>query len=374
MSVTYRAGRWQIKVPHKLLPRPFYATFDDETQARAYDQQLRALLDRGVVPQDLADATTGPARGADPRLAALIDAYRPQAAPTDLPVLALIEAEHGDVRLSAVSTAWADQWVAALHARGLVPGTIRKRIGALARVIDARLRLTHGRSGGTVPANPLRLMSRGYSQSGAADAPRDKTNNRRVTAAEIDQVRAVLMGIAPKPADRQRPYPADPALLMLFDLIVATGLRLREAYTLQVAHVDLARQVLHVRGSKGHRGAAKLRTVPLLPWVRPELAAWCQGRVGLLLPFWDGSTADLRPCTNRLSARFGVLFDYADVPTATEHDLRHTATCNWFEMRRPGGGWMFSEIEICKIMGWSDTKMALRYASFRAEDLSARLG
>jgi integrase len=93
-----------------------------------------------------------------------------------------------------------------------------------------------------------------------------------------------------------------------------------------------------------------------------------------MFAFWDGSPEDLRRCTMRLSKRFDTLFDYAGVPDCTEHDLRHCATCAWFELRDAAGRWVFSEIEICKILGWSDTKMAIRYASFRSEDLSARLG
>lgn len=65
----------------------------------------------------------------------------------------------------------------------------------------------------------------------------------------------------------------------------------------------------------------------------------------------------------------------AQVHGLAEHDLRHEATCRWFELRRPGGGgWVFSDIEICRIMGWSDPKMALVYASLRGEDLAARIG
>lgn len=57
----------------------------------------------------------------------------------------------------------------------------------------------------------------------------------------------------------------------------------------------------------------------------------------------------------------------------TEHDLRHEATCRWMQMRQPGGGWVFSDVEICRIMGWTSTDMMLTYASLRGEDLAARL-
>ena len=47
------------------------------------------------------------------------------------------------------------------------------------------------------------------------------------------------------------------------------------------------------------------------------------------------------------------------MPDFREHDLRHEATCRWVELRN-ATGWVFSEIEVCRIMGWSDTRMMLR--------------
>lgn len=88
----------------------------------------------------------------------------------------------------------------------------------------------------------------------------------------------------------------------------------------------------------------------------------------------DGSAPALKRTTARLSARFAVLFDYAQVPDFTEHDLRHETTCRWYEMRAPGGGWLYRPEEINRIMGWApNSLMALRYASFRAEDLATRM-
>jgi len=161
---------------------------------------------------------------------------------------------------------------------------------------------------------------------------------------------------------------------LLFELILATGMRLSEAYSLRIDQIDFARWVINVAGSKGHRGQAKPRTVPMVRSLRVPLQNWCRHRVGLVFGFWDGTPADKPCCTSRLSNRFSTLFDYAGVDDCSEHDLRHCATCSWFELRSNDGHWVFSEIEICKIMGWSDTRMALRYASLRGEDLAARLG
>jgi hypothetical protein len=35
-SIQNRAGKWQLRVVHKLLPKPFFDTFLDEAEARAY--------------------------------------------------------------------------------------------------------------------------------------------------------------------------------------------------------------------------------------------------------------------------------------------------------------------------------------------------
>ena len=55
--------------------------------------------------------------------------------------------------------------------------------------------------------------------------------------------------------------------------------------------------------------------------------------------------------------------------------VEHEATCRWYEMRDPRtGGWLLREVEIPAILGWAPgSKMPQRYASFRAEDLAARM-
>lgn len=362
-SIQPRAGRWQLRVKHKLLPKPFFSTFTTEDEARAYGVQLEALLDRGIIPAKLMDSVQ---RTEDPLLAKLIGDYQ-RAAPvahSDQPLLMRLRLDEGAVRLSSVTASWADAWV--LRLAHLAPGTIRKRVECLARVIDWYWRSREV----AIPANALRLMPKGYSTN--ASQKRDVRRDRRLSAAEVTACRQALAGT--KAPGRERALVPDAAFALLFEVILATGMRLSEAYGLRADQVDLVRWVIRVEGSKGHRGAIKPRVVPLVHALRPLLTDWCRQRVGLLWPFWDGSEADKPRATRRLSARFATLFDYAGVPDCTEHDMRHTATCQWFELRRPDGAWVFSEVEVCRIMGWSDTRMALRYASLRGEDLSARLG
>ncbi|MGB4059673.1 MAG: site-specific integrase [Burkholderiaceae bacterium] len=374
-AITQRGSRWQIRVRHALLPKPYFDTFATEEEARAYATQLESLLDRGILPSEMASAEK---RGADPTLARLLEAYQNAApiAPSDAPVVALLAdtlaQDFPGLRLSGITAAWADDWVAKMKTGGaLAPSTIRKRVGSLARAIDWHWRQ---HKDGQPPVNALRLMPRGFSQydAKAPEVRADVQRNRRLSPEEEAAVRQVLAGH--KRPDRERAYPADADLALLFELILHTGLRLREAYSLRVDQVDLGRWVLNVEGTKGERGKAKPRVVPLVRELRAPLAVACADRVGRIFTFWDGTPEDKALCTGRLSARFATLFDYAALVDFTEHDLRHEATCRWVTLRDAAGRWVFSELEICKIMGWSDPKMMLRYASLRAEDLSARLG
>lgn len=376
INVQQRGKRFQLRIKHALLHKPFFFTFDTEAEASTYGAQLESVLSRGIVPSELLAA---PARKADdPLVIEVIRAYSRAAhvAPSDNEVLDVLVRETPGLRVSGVTFAWCDAYVQRLkRINNLAPGTIRKRVGSLARVIDWHIRQMTVPGAQPMP-NALRLLPRGYSAytpddvAAGAKPKRDEVRNRRLAPDECQRILQALAGH--KRTDRERALQHDLAFTLLFDLIVDTGLRLFEAYRLRVASIDFAQGVINVDGSKGHHGVIKQRVVPLKPALREKLRAWCDGRVGLVFPFWDGSPKDKYLASGRLTARFAVLFDYAEVPDFREHDLRHEATCRWVELRN-ATGWVFSEIEICRIMGWSDTRMMLRYASLRGSDLASRL-
>jgi integrase len=382
-SIQQRGNRHQLRVTHKLLPKPFFYSFDTDLEARNYRDQLSALLARGIVPSEMLAKKVD--AGDDPLVTAVIGMYVAGAPLTDSDdeLLAQIRSEFAGLRVSDVTFGWADGYVQRLKLqKNLAPGTIRKRVGALARVLDWWMHREGERHPEKRLVNALRLLPVGYSAYGRADKAAlgkdqvvkvDVQRDRRLLPAEEERVRLALAGA--KRADRERALAVDPGLSMLFDLIVDTGARLREAYRPLPEHFDLERGVWNVLGSKGARGAIKPRVVPLKRELRVKLKAWLQGRETgrLCFPFWDGTPQDLDKCTARLTARFSKLFEYAEVEDFTEHDLRHEATCRWFELKSPKGGWVFSDIEICRIMGWTTTKMAIRYASLRGEDLADRL-
>lgn len=382
-AITQRGDKWQVRIRNKLLPKQvLFATLGTESAARSYAEHMEGLLARGVVPVELMEADS---KGPKIKLKTLIVNYKlssvPAPAPSDLPVLDLLINEIGETLLGQVTIRWTDDWIHSMKVKlNLAPGTLRKRVESLSRAISWYIRSTL-KDNEKPPANPLKLLPRGYSQYTPAEqalvlasqreVKKDVERNRRLHPEEEYRVRQVLDGV--KREDRQRRWSTDSEFELLFEVILNTGVRLKEAYSLRVNQYDGKNGLLHVDGTKGHRGKKKPRVVPLVPELNEKLAKWCDGRVGLFFAYWDGQPESAAKTSAKLSARFCSLFEYAQVDDFTEHDLRHEATCRWITMKTKSGHWMWTEAEILKIMGWTNSKMLLRYLSLRGEDFSNRM-
>jgi integrase len=382
-AITKRGDKWQVRIRNHLLPKQvLFATLSTESAARSYAEQMEGLLARGVVPVELMQADSN---GPKIKLKTLIGNYKlnsaPSPAPSDLPVLELLVIEIGETLLGQVSIRWTDDWIHSMKVKqNLAPGTLRKRVESLSRAISWYIRRAL-KGYEKPPVNPLKLLPRGYSQytpaeqelvlASAREVKKDVERNRRLHPEEEYRVRQVLDGV--KRDDRQRRWSTDAEIELLFELILNTGVRLKEAYSLSVSQYDGKNGLLHVDGSKGHRGKKKPRVVPLVPELNEKLAKWCEGRVGLMFSYWDGQPENTAKTSGKLSNRFASLFEYAQVQDFTEHDLRHEATCRWITMKTKSGHWMWTEAEILKIMGWTNSKMLLRYLSLRGEDFANRM-
>jgi Phage integrase family. len=231
--------------------------------------------------------------------------------------------------------------------------------------------------------NPLRSLPDGYSHYGdrdvelvtavGKDAKVDQSRDRRLAPGEQELMEAALSGI--RRPDRERPLelPEGDFMRLLFLFIVFTGARLQEAYMVLWENVDLHKKLIKLRTSKQRRGKVVYRLVPIRQELYPLLKAIKKPK-GLVFPFWKGTEEDVKRCSGRLSHRFTDAYSYAGLEDITEHDLRHEATCRWFELKDSKGSWLLRSEEIHRLMGWSaGSTMAAKYASFRGEDLAARL-
>lgn len=350
-----RGASWHYVIRRKgLLPKPVYLSFSDEAEGDKTVAKIEALLDKGIVPDELARPADVPVMVAD-----LIDQYlcRYKVSADDRAILGAWRTALR-VKASAVDFAWAESLVGDLKARKLAPGTIRHRIGALARCLDWAVRR------GDVTLNPLRMLPRGYSvyQDGARE---DVSRDRRLEPGEEAAIRRVLAGgYVPDGKQRALTLEHRESLVLLFDLALETAMRLREIYTLERSQVDLERRTAFLDKTKnGDKRQVPLSTVAVAALER-YLAAHPRDEREMLLPFFDGHW---NRTTSRLSRIWDRVFDHAGCPDLHFHDLRHESVCRLFERTT------LSDVRISLITGHRDLRMLKRYANLRGSDIASEL-
>lgn len=380
------SGKWEIGLRHPSLPGGRkYFTFDTEAEANAYGEQWHLMKLAGIDPPT---ELLRPAPTTSRPLGYVIRQWANSglAAPSQQSALGSLVMEIGDVKLADADYTWLSSYVQWLKVdKNLSPNSIRHRVQALGRSIDEYLR----NNPGIVMQNPVRLLPKGYSsytpldkrlvEANGGKPKTDVARDRRLHTGEEARIIEVLSGHKPEGRRCALHLQGGNALLAMFILIVYSGLRLREAYTLKMHQLKFDEKIIRAQCSKQWRGAIKFRDVPMRPEVHDVLKSYLSTRLispdDYVFPFMTEEPGiTLKTVSHRLSTRFSSAFDFAGSPDLNEHDLRHEATCRWLEMKDAGGNWIFRLEEINRIMGWSaNSTMAQRYASFRGVDLAQRI-
>ena len=126
------------------------------------------------------------------------------------------------------------------------------------------------------------------------------------------------------------PMSPDEAAIIWF--IRWTGLRISEVLNLTVADVDLLEGLIYVRKSKTPRG---IRAIPIVPELRPRIAAWLRVLQGRRLysergPFFPTRThkpwasQHAEKLVRRVAQRAGLRIDAKGIARVSPHTLRRT--------------------------------------------------
>lgn len=372
-----RPNGWEYVIKKAgVLDKPIYMTFASEAEGDAYVKKVEALLDRGIVPGEFRRTE---------KIVTIMDLvreYERDAHPSakDRGALGTIVQGAGATRLSSIDAHWVDEWISGMkRVDKLTPGTIRAKVGALARATDWGMRKGYL----NMPDHPLRTLPDGYAQytktdaALAGEAKMDGERDRRLEPGEYERILAVMDGGTLE--RKQRPLKLEyvPALRFLFVLAVETAMRLREMYTLTLDQVDLAKRTVFLEKTKnGDKRQVPLSSVAVAAF--KEYLAVRELPDGIpadhVFPWWDGTGTEraLKLVTNSVSklyhnTRSPGIFDVAGCVDLHFHDLRHEAVSRLFERTN------LSEAQIMKISGHKSHRMMMRYANLRGSDLADRL-
>lgn len=363
---------FELRVKHPQLPKPVYRTFDHEADARRAGELALVALERGEVPPWLQRSNEQPYS----TVAEVIRAYRGAAAvpASTRDLLDTIIEDIGARPLSEINYAWAEAWIRAMKVeRQLAPGTIRKRKGALARVLDWFVKAHPLR----LSTNPLDRLPRGYSgydentcgllAEQGLDTPEDVERNRRIDPEEERRIVAFMEGriaLAQTPEEKAE---AEGALLM-FLLALRTAMRLRELYSLTVNQISIERKSIFLEKTKN----GDSRQVPLNREARALLAREWPALKAIrkeqqLFPFWDGNLADdaLKTTTSRLSHMYTMLFKKSGSRGLHFHDTRHESICRWV-LSSP----TLTSEQLGRAAGMRDARTRARYLSLRGSEIA----
>ena len=363
---------FELRVKHPRLPKAVYRTFDNAEHARRAGELALVELDRGEIPSWLVRCD----ERAFGTLTAVIRGYRNIVAvpPSTRDVLETIIQDIGATPLNCITYPWAEAWIKAMKVeRHLAPGTIRKRKGALSRVLQWFVN-THPLH---LRANPLDVLPRGFSgydehsrellAEQGIDTPEDVERNRRIDPDEEARIVAFLTQRLRR-AKTLEEQAATEGKLLMFQLALRTAMRLRELYTLTVDQISIERKTIFLTKTKN----GDSRQVPLVKEAHelltrkwPALEAAREG--GRLFPFWDGNmdSEALKRKTSQLSHMWTSVFKAAGSEDLNFHATRHEAVCRWVI-----GCPSFTSEQLERAAGMRDARTRARYLSLRGSELA----
>lgn len=354
------SGSFEIIIRRKgVLTKPHYASADTREEAEQYAQTVEGLLDQGIVPTELLE-TPMPVKRVH------LDEWgrrylcEVSVSDSDRVLLNALLPLMASWPVDGLSMEWAHRWVRGMKVNDkLAPGSIRHKVGAVARMLDWCVRMNW------LSVNPLRMLPKRYASYALGDGVKreDTERERRLLPGEEDKILWLLSGNIPEGKERglDRDDLADWRLL--FRLALETAMRLRELYTLQWSQVALAERTIFLDKTKN----GSKRQVPLSSVAVTLLTDADQAYGDFVFPWWDGRASSLRSTTNRLSQKWSRIAALSGCEDLHFHDLRHEATSRFYERTT------MTDLQIAKITGHKDLRMLARYSNLRGSQLSEML-
>jgi len=337
-----KSGTFEITIKHASLPRPISASADTEEAARAWAKKIEAQIKAGTLPQEYLIEKPKTLYTIQGFIGEVIHSGHFSA--SDKPLLKIISTEIGNWHLAEISQKHLSDWIAKMKQRELTPGSIKKRVGALARTLDIALYQE------IITINPPRQLPRGYATYGENDGVivTDEERSRRLEPGEEKRIRDVLKN--------------DPDFDDFFVLAIESAMRLSEIATLTWDQVDPKKKTIFLEKTKN----GDKRQVPMSSIALEVLQKRRKNQKDdFVFPYF--SDKNRVRTSRRISNYWARTAKRAQTPGLHFHDLRHEATCRLYERTT------LTDVQISLITGHKDPRMLRRYSNLRGSMLAEAL-
>jgi len=346
-----KSGTFEVTIKHQTLPKPIRCSADTHEDALAFVKKTEEQLKTGTLPQEyLIDK---------PQTHYTVKGFINEVlhsghfSASDKPLLKIVITDIGPLHLNNITQKHLSEWIAQMKRRQLTPGSIKKRVGALARALDLAVYR------GIIPMNPPRQLPRNFANYGENDGMiiQDDIRTRRLEPGEEERLRKVLI--------------TNPDFYDFFEMALETAMRLSEISTLSWDQVQPKKNTIFLTKTKNGDN----RQVPMTSIVKALLERRRKASTnpkneegdltGFVFPYFDDNNK-IRT-SRRISYYWAQVAKKAHTPDLHFHDLRHEATCRLYEKTT------FTDIQISLITGHKDPRMLRRYSNLRGSMLAMGL-
>jgi integrase len=348
-------------------------TVTNQEDANFQHDKICAAIDAGKIPKFLVDLGKQKQRETSRVTIAKmwhlmqLDPYEHYSTSTTKLVESLLDSM-GDVVMRDFDKTAMLEWIDDLKGLKNVPGTIRKKVGAI-RTIFRYAAIDKSENG--LDNNVFDLLPKDYSQYKGhlnkrnRKVVRDDSRERRLLPGEEILIYSAINTYRLDPRRKAIKDEFKPALRLLFKMAINTGMRLQEIFLLKwddIKFGDKPYIKIHQENTKSNKTRHLLLTSAITP-VLLHYQRFQNSRYPYVLPFMDFYGNNIKSCSEALSQTWGRLMDHGEIDNLRFHDLRHEAISRMAERTN------LTVAQMMSMSGHSSMKLFQRYANLRPEEL-----
>ena len=350
-----QGGKWRARVRRHGRP-DMSKTFAHKSDAQRWAREVEADIDRGVWHDTAASPASGITLGEMLEVYSDFECPKHRGCETERSQIRtwLCDAAEGghplrDRMVAEIRVSEVQGWINLLVAKGLRPGTVRKQVGLVRRVINKAMSPAWGCT--DLPRNPVV----------GVELPREDEESERARRLRTDEYRLLRRALNPEARMPPGVLPARKVWpLHAMDIAIDTALRRGELLALRWQDISFEARIAEIPKTKSRRR----RTIPLPPVALAALKAMKPQPSGLV--FRERAGDALKTAWRRGIDRARAIYHAECRDTGMEPDPSILADLRWHDLRHEAISRLLEDglnpIDTMSVSGHLDMRMLKRYS------------